>query len=131
VRQQGEEEWTEDATGDAAEEEEGDNPSPPSLFFEVRVTKAERVLAFECVTDGCEVDILRVDLLREGEEHDELYTGPEYSSLDETLQSAFADYLESRGVDGALAEYLVELASDKEQREYTNWLRGTAAFVGR
>ena len=38
-------------------------------------------------------------------------------------------YLEERGVDGALAEYLVELSIDKEQREYVNWLKRTAEFV--
>ena len=34
-------------------------------------------------------------------------------------------------MDGALAEYLVELSIDKEQREYVNWLKRTAAFVAK
>lgn len=129
----GEDAWDEDDSP-APEGEEGaeeEEEEPPSFFFEVRVAKADRVLAFECVTDGVEVDILRVDLKRKGAaaDDDDAYTGPEYSTLDETLQDAFADYLRERGIDGAMAEYVLELANDKEQREYTNWLKSAAAFL--
>ena len=60
---------------------------------------------------------------------DEGYGGPAFSDLDASLQEAFEAYLEERGVDAALAEYVVELSIDKEQREYVNWLKRTAAFV--
>jgi hypothetical protein len=53
-----------------------------------------------------------------------------FGELDAAVQEAFGGYLEARGVDTALLEYLVELSLDKEQREYVNWLKRTAAFVG-
>jgi hypothetical protein len=40
-------------------------------------------------------------------------------------------YLEERGVDTSLVEYLVELSIDKEQREYVNWLKRVGQFVGK
>jgi hypothetical protein len=57
------------------------------------------------------------------------YSGPAFGDLDEKLQDAFSAFLGARGVDEAVAEYLVELSIDKEQREYVNWLKRTAAFV--
>lgn len=104
-----------------------------AVFFDVNVTKRGASLAFECITDGVNVDILSVQLRHGGDEaaqdDDSAYGGPEFSTLDASLQDAFAAYLHARGVDAVLAEYLVELSIDKEQREYANWLKSTAAFV--
>ena len=109
--------------GEAEEEEEEELAS---TFFSVTVAKGDKSVVFECVTDGVEVDIMRVDM---GSEEEDAYTGPDFGSLDESLQDAFADFLADRGVDGALAEYLVEAAVDKEQREYMGWLKSMAAFA--
>ena len=57
------------------------------------------------------------------------YTGPPFEALDETLQQAFLDYLEERGVDAALGGYLVDLAADKAAAEYLGWLQRVRAFV--
>ena len=69
--------------------------------------------------------------LDEGEDApvDGAYSGPAFGELDASVQDAFAAHLEARGVDSALLEYLLELSVDKEQREYVNWLKRTAAFV--
>lgn len=52
-----------------------------------------------------------------------------------TLSFALArpcpSYLQERGLDMPLLEYLVEISIDKEQREYVNWLKRTLAFVGK
>ena len=113
------------AAGEAEEEEE-DEDELASTFFSVEVEKAGKSVVFECVTDGVEVDILRVDMDSEDED---AYSGPDFGSLDESLQDAFADYLADRGVDGALAEYLVEASVDKEQREYMGWLKAMSLFA--
>jgi len=57
------------------------------------------------------------------------YTGPPFEALDETLQQAFLDYLEERGVDATLGGYLVDLAADKAAAEYLGWLQRVRAFV--
>jgi hypothetical protein len=54
-----------------------------------------------------------------------------FAELDETLQAAFLDYLEERGVTPALGAYLVELVADKLEVEYMNWLGRMSRFVSR
>ena len=53
-----------------------------------------------------------------------------YSELDEKMQKAFTDYLEERGVDAELGEYLLQAADSKEQKEYLRWLKGIKGFLG-
>ena len=118
---------------DEDEDEDEDNGDDLAVFFDVRVTKQRGpALVFECVTDGVNVDIMSVQLRPEGQQQqpDTAYGGPEFSTLDVALQDSFATYLADRGVDHVLAEYLVELSIDKEQREYVNWLKACAKFVG-
>jgi complement component 1 Q subcomponent-binding protein len=121
----------------AGEEDEDDlDDEDLAVFFDVKVAKKKgQALQFQCVTDGVNVDIVSVQLVADGQAaspaaQDAAYGGPEFSTLDVSLQDAFAGYLAERGVDHVLAEYLVELSIDKEQREYTNWLKGCAKFVG-
>jgi len=115
---------------DADEEGDQEHVADVAVFFDVTCAKGSQSLVFECVTDGVAVDILRCEL-RGAEGAAEAYTGPEFDTLEEGLQEAFAEYLHERGVDSLLAEYLVDLSCDKEQREYTNWLKATAAFVAK
>ena len=77
------------------------------------------------------LDILHVGLEDDGDDApvDGAYSGPAFGELEESVQDAFGQHLEARGVDAALLDYLVELSVDKEQREYVNWLKRTAAFV--
>ena len=118
------------------DEDDLDDDDDLAVFFDVHVSKRRgQVLHFQCVTDGVNVDIVSVQLVGDDEaaasaQQDAAYGGPEFSTLDVALQDAFAGYLAERGVDHVLAEYLVELSIDKEQREYTNWLKGCAKFVG-
>jgi len=126
------EHWEDEPEEDDEEKEDDVDDLEQSVFFKVRVSKAGAAeeLLFDCVTDGAEVDILRVDLGRPGaESSDGSYTGPEFDELDETLQTAFAEFLEQRDIGPAFAEYLLEVSYDKEQREYCNWLHRVGAFV--
>ena len=52
-----------------------------------------------------------------------------YEELDEQVQAKFQDYLEERGINGALGEYLLAIADNKEQREYLRWLGEVDEFV--
>jgi hypothetical protein len=57
------------------------------------------------------------------------YAGPVFAELDETLQQAFSDFLEERGVDADLALYLMELVQDKLEVEYCRWLGSVAGWL--
>jgi len=45
------------------------------------------------------------------------------------MQRAFVEYLEERGIDAPLGEYLLEAADSKEQKEYLQWLGGIKSFM--
>jgi complement component 1 Q subcomponent-binding protein len=50
-------------------------------------------------------------------------------TLDESLQKQFERYLDARGIDGELSNYLLDLLEDKEEREYIQWLRNIEFFL--
>lgn len=52
-----------------------------------------------------------------------LYAGPPFPNLDEDLQLLLENYLQERGVDSALANFVPAYIEFKEQKEYVNWLQ--------
>lgn len=58
-----------------------------------------------------------------------VYAGPDFECLDESLSSAFDDYLSARGIDDNLAEVIPEYVRYKEQKEYASWLENIKKFV--
>lgn len=46
-----------------------------------------------------------------------------FSELDENVQDAFKGYLQERGIDSQLAEYLHYQAEQKEQKQYVKWMK--------
>ncbi|KAI3969654.1 hypothetical protein MKX01_020215, partial [Papaver californicum] len=57
------------------------------------------------------------------------YKGPEFLDLDGNLRKSFERYLEVRGINGSLANYLHEYMMKKEGKEYKVWLKGMKEFV--
>lgn len=58
-----------------------------------------------------------------------IYGGPTFGDLDEDLQMHFQRYLDERGIDSSLAEFLPNYIEYKEEREYANWLDKIRKFV--
>ncbi|KAG1437931.1 hypothetical protein G6F56_012862 [Rhizopus delemar] len=58
-----------------------------------------------------------------------LYIGPQFAELDESLQQLYERYLEERGIDSALANFLPDYVEYKEQKEYVEWLDNMKKFV--
>lgn len=52
-----------------------------------------------------------------------------YAELDDKLHEAFSGYLEERGINADLGDYLLQLADNKEQTEYVRWLKQVHKFV--
>ena len=52
-----------------------------------------------------------------------------FRQLDEHLQRQFKKYLDARGINEDLSNYLLDLLEDKEQREYQRWLQNVEAFI--
>jgi complement component 1 Q subcomponent-binding protein, mitochondrial len=51
-----------------------------------------------------------------------VYAGPPFGDLDEELQQYMQDYLAERGINEALAGFVVEYIDYKEHTEYVRWL---------
>jgi len=131
-----------DADGAATNEAE-DEDEDVTIHFSVSVSRGDghEGLEFSCATDGETVEVrnVRYEAIGgggggEADEDDEdeyfsSYPGPNYDELDESVQEEFHKYLEARGIDATLANYIAEVHVDKEQREYTRWLENVANFV--
>jgi len=116
-----------------------DGSTLSAITFEVQVAKGNQALMFECESNGEYLVIQRIALERTGnddeDDDDEAgsstddYLGPEFDDLDDTLQQAFVDYLEERGVTAELGEYIRLFAEDKTSIEYQAWLKRVQDFI--
>jgi complement component 1 Q subcomponent-binding protein, mitochondrial len=57
------------------------------------------------------------------------YGGPVFNDLDEGLVESFHNYIEARGFNQELAQFVADYAVHKEQKEYTAWLEKVGKFV--
>lgn len=57
------------------------------------------------------------------------YAGPDFSTLDERIQSSVSEYLEGFGINEHLAAFVECMSLDKDQRLYMNWLGELKSFV--
>jgi len=57
------------------------------------------------------------------------YLGPEFEDLDDKLQEALDEYLAELGMSNEICDFIDAVAFDKEQREYTQWLKRAQAFL--
>ncbi|KAL3146728.1 hypothetical protein ABBQ38_014715 [Trebouxia sp. C0009 RCD-2024] len=112
---------------------EGDNEEVDvdvGVHFNASVTKGEQSLVFECKSDGTYLDIQHLSLeLTDESPEESTYTGPVYANLDEKLLQEFPAYLEERGIDADMGNYLLALVNDKEEREYKSWLEHVQKFL--
>ena len=111
-----------------------DDEDAITISFNVVVSKTDgsAYLDFDCLTDGEIIEIRHVGFEAFDEENPVIgttYSGPNFEDLEESVQDKFHDYLEERGINADLANYIIEAHLDKEQREYTSWLERVAHFV--
>lgn len=57
------------------------------------------------------------------------YGGPDFSTLDERIQTALTEYLSGYGVDEHLCAFVECVTLDKDQRLYMKWLANLKKFV--
>ena len=59
------------------------------------------------------------------------YAGPDFSTLDERIQSALSEYLDGFGINEHLAAFVECMSLDKDQRLYMGWLNDLKSFVNK
>lgn len=57
------------------------------------------------------------------------YAGPDFSTLDERIQTALTEYLEGFGINEHLGAFVECMSLDKDQRLYMNWLSNLKNFI--
>ncbi|KAJ1559537.1 Mitochondrial acidic protein mam33 [Cladochytrium tenue] len=125
------------------EEESGAVPIPLTVVVEKRVSGADHGALELSVTleDGSffidaasffPSSSVAADTTAEGDwQRRGLYGGPVFGELDEGLQDLFHDFLQDRGIDEELAEFLPRYIEFKEASEYTEWLRRVGEWVAK
>ncbi|THH26866.1 hypothetical protein EUX98_g7318 [Antrodiella citrinella] len=58
-----------------------------------------------------------------------LYIGPQFDTLDLTVQEEFEKFLQERGINESLALFIPDYAELKEQKEYLTWLGNVKTFI--
>ncbi|XP_020242491.1 uncharacterized protein At2g39795, mitochondrial-like [Asparagus officinalis] len=99
----------------------------------VEVSKGEDsdlVLQFVCSAWPDAMDVEKVFTVRKGAAKAAMpFMGPDFGELDEELQRAVRDYLEERGVNDELAEFLHGYVEGKDRGELVRWLKNIEACV--
>lgn len=57
------------------------------------------------------------------------YNGPDFTTLDERIQTSLTEYLEGYGINEHLAAFVECMSLDKDQRLYMRWLAGVKEFI--
>ncbi|CAK9323289.1 unnamed protein product [Citrullus colocynthis] len=130
-----------DIPNDAAEDEEEDNNESDendeetcqksSIPLVVSISKDGGVcLEFSVTAYPDEISIDNLSIRNPDSSEDLLvYEGPEFNDLDENLQKAFHKYLVIRGIKPSTTNFLLEYMNNKDNREYSMWLKNLKSFI--
>eukprot|EP00210_Caulerpa_lentillifera_P002750 g2629.t1 len=103
------------------------------ILFSVTILKTgfDEKLILQCETDGGYMSLIHVglELVSTPKTVSPQYSGPAFNELDETLQDTFNNWMEERGIDDVLGDYLVQKLHDIEQKHYMKWLESTQRFI--
>ncbi|EEC80510.1 hypothetical protein OsI_22777 [Oryza sativa Indica Group] len=123
---------TQDLNEDGDDNENNEESFKPAIQMVVTVEKPEAsILEFECHFNDDELAIESMRMLdQNNSDAENLYVGPTFQDLDESLQKALHRYLEVRGIKHSLHDWLCEYMMSKDEKEYLVWLKSMKEFVG-
>ena len=88
----------------------------------VEATSMDTEIAFNNVMST--TDVKRIKALPRFERSLGEYNGPDFTTLDERIQTSLTEYLEGYGINEHLAAFVECMSLDKDQRLYMKWLNG-------
>ncbi|CAL9780383.1 unnamed protein product [Musa acuminata subsp. burmannicoides] len=123
----------EETDEDDGDDESNESSMEPSVSLVVTIEKGESsLLEFCCNLNAHELEIESMVIKKRDDPDDQgAYQGPEFSDLDENLQKALYKYLEVRGIESSLFDFLHEYMLAKDEREYLTWLKNMKEFVAK
>lgn len=77
----------------------------------------------------CSTEIEKIKNLARIERSFKEYCGPDFTTLDERIQSSITEYLDGFGVNEHLASFIECMSLDKDQRLYMKWLNDIKGFI--
>ncbi|WJX58763.1 hypothetical protein P8452_44182 [Trifolium repens] len=124
-------------TGEEHDNEDNDNDNESeratqsSIPISVTVSKKDGPsLQFSCVAYPDEIIIDSLSVKNPDVSDDQIpYEGPDFQSLDESLQKTFHRYLEIRGIKPSSLNFLHEYMINKDSKEYLVWLNKVKNFI--
>lgn len=107
--------------------------------FTIYIEKNQnQILAIDALTLDGDLQINTCNIINDITTHRNLnpfsastnnYKGPEFQTLDETLQMALFDYIGTLGINEEFSSLIEMQSLDKEQRLYMNWLENVNDFL--
>lgn len=118
------------------EDEEANNEGPTNMVdFQLLINKTGQVGGFlvDAVVMDSQVSINAVHCAKDlkdlhskfltGRIDPDTYQGPDFSTLDESVQTAFTEFIAELGVNEECASFIEMSSLDKDQQLYMNWLK--------
>lgn len=105
-----------------------------AVLMKVCITKPgiTSILHFDCRLQGYGNDAV-INLVSYHQStqslHPSKYRGPPFRTLDYALQDAFKEFLEVRGINVELGNFLIRHLHNKEQQQYVKWLHSLASII--
>ena len=59
----------------------------------------------------------------------DIYQGPDFTTLDETLQHSFIDFVNELGINEECASFIEISSIDKDQQLYIDWLKSVSNYL--
>ncbi|KAI3987855.1 hypothetical protein MKX01_020969 [Papaver californicum] len=100
-----------------------------SLIVDISKGENDSVFEFICSAwpDCLEID--KVFMLRRNGMPAKPYIGPDFKDFDVELKSSLQEFLEARGVNEELADFLHEYMMNKDKTEFIRWMGNIRSFI--
>ncbi|KAL8507109.1 hypothetical protein ACS0TY_017845 [Phlomoides rotata] len=99
-----------------------------TMIIDVTMGK-DNILEFVCSGWPDSIEIRNVFTCGRDGIKNKSYVGPKFKELDDELQDSLYDFLEARGIDDKLAEFLHAYMMIKDKNEYLRWMDNLKTFV--
>lgn len=112
-------------------EDLGEDDIPCKICLAVTISKDEapKSMMIGCSGYPDEITVDRVVIMEAESSYELTYEGPGFERMNENLQKAFQEFLQERGIDDDLSNFLYEYMINKCKKEYLNWLQSLQSFV--
>ena len=123
-------------------EEDQEGPSENYCDFTVYITEANNKngLVVEATSMDTEIafntilvtdQMQRIKAMPKFERSIQEYNGPDFTTLDERIQTSLTEHLEGYGINEHLAAFVECMSLDKDQRLYMKWLNDVKVFIAK